>query len=109
MLLETGPTCSSAKNPIELIGPNSCNKEQEDLTLSCSVAYRGYSPPLLEWKMAGADDTVTQGVTVERLDNRITSHLTMSSQHFMDGSSFICQTTKAQYNCSSDFVKIICE
>src|SRR6218665_2309313 len=109
MFVESVPTCTSTKNPIELIGPNTCNKEQENLTLSCSVAYKGNSPPLLEWKMVGADSAITRGVTVERTENRITSQLTMSSQPVLDGSYFICWTTTSQYNCTSDVIKVKCE
>lgn len=106
-VLEAVPTCTSDTNPLEFIGPNSCNIQHENLTLACSVAYRGDIDPQLEWKMIGSNDAIAQGIKVEKTGNRIIYHLSIPSQPTFDGSSFVCGTTKSQLNCTSDVINVI--
>src|SRR6218665_4091862 len=99
--------------PDGLIGPNSCGIEPEELHLSCSIAYTGNISPRLEWKAARWNGPVKGNSTEETTNGIYRYNVTMKSDLDMDGSSYVCQTTRAmgtKYKvCTSDVVKILCK
>lgn len=114
IVLEGDPTCQSNINASGFIGPNDCGLQQDIISMSCSVNFKGNVPPKLQWmRIKGSnsfaiDDSLLTCSSSDPIGS-VTCNYTAASDIDFDGSHFACQTNasrNALYRCSTDVVKI---
>ena len=85
--------------------------EPEKFVISCSVSYRGNISPDMEWSQFGSNQSLDIGPLYK--DCNVTTYsLTLLADQITDGVSFVCRilsSGKADYNCSTEKFKVICE
>lgn len=97
-------------HPGGFIGPNTCNRQQENMVFNCLVSFNGTSPHLL-WRSLN-DNQLLNSSFCEDKPNRRNCSLILKSDPKYDGSNFICQTTASidsSFNCSIEAIKILCK
>lgn len=105
-------SCETNINPDGFIGPNSCGLQADKIQLSCGVNYHGNIHPALDWTNDGQNSGVSGSKPLcNNSDTRVTCSMAMDAEINMDGSTFVCQTTRAsqdQYRCTTDKAKVLC-
>src|SRR6218665_3519261 len=107
---ESLPVCETNKGGE--IGKSKSGVEQEEFVISCRVSYRGNISPSLEWTKLDSNEVLNNKGNCAVKTNTTTCSLALSADQVTDGVSFVCRTRnsrKADYSCSIEKFKVICE
>lgn len=109
-ILAANPVCTTYMKSDGLIGSNTCTVENEKVQFSCSVAFYG-QPPKMKWSSVENYDHLTNFSCKEN-DRQLICNLTMKAEQKLNGSSYVCHTTRAtsgHYQCTTEALQIIGE
>ena len=113
--IEAPPECKPNIDLSQVLVSNDCGIEPDLIDITCSLAYYGNIPPVLEWRHSNDPRVIRSSISIDASSRVLTtSRLTLQPHMRMHGTQFICSVRdvvvdEGRLSCVTPNISLMCE